>query len=117
MSGYGSGGEESFSLWFRFPFRFCTQGTQVTHSSESPPPAEACFGSFRLEQAERLWCGTQLVEVRPRPLAVLHDEHGPSGSTARTHGGLRGGERIRQAELPSAAEPELRVYGDARSAV
>src|SRR5438034_8320657 len=29
------------------------------------------FGLFRLEAAKRLWQGDQLVELRPRPLAVL----------------------------------------------
>ena len=30
-----------------------------------------CFGPFRLEMSKRLWRGDRLVEVRPRPLAVL----------------------------------------------
>ena len=29
------------------------------------------FGLFRLEAAKRLWQSNQLVELRPRPLAVL----------------------------------------------
>ena len=33
--------------------------------------AELYFGPFRLEQTRRLWRGEQLIEMRPRPLAVL----------------------------------------------
>lgn len=29
------------------------------------------FGPFRVEAAKRLWRGDQLVEIRPRPLALL----------------------------------------------
>jgi len=30
-----------------------------------------CLGPFRIEAAKRLWRGDQLVEIRPRPLAML----------------------------------------------
>src|SRR5215813_550074 len=47
----------------------------MAQSRETSTPAQAesdlYFGSFRLEQAKRLWRGEHLVEVRPRPLAVL----------------------------------------------
>ena len=29
------------------------------------------FSPFRIEQGKRLWWGTQRVEIRPRPVAVL----------------------------------------------
>jgi DNA-binding winged helix-turn-helix (wHTH) protein len=31
-----------------------------------------CFGPFRLEATKHLWRGDQLVELRPRSLALLH---------------------------------------------
>ena len=34
-------------------------------------PDDLYFGPFRLEKARRLWRGEELVEVRPRPLAML----------------------------------------------
>ena len=41
-------------------------------STSAQAESDLYFGPFRLEQAKRLWRGEHLVEVRPRPLAVLH---------------------------------------------
>src|SRR5215813_4788009 len=55
----------------------------MAQSRETSTPAQAAsdlyFGSFRLEQAKRLWRGEQLVDVRPRPLAVLRYLAEPPG--------------------------------------
>src|SRR5262245_49169191 len=40
-------------------------------STSAQAESDLYFGPFRLEQAKRLWRGEHLVEVRPRPLAVL----------------------------------------------
>src|SRR5262249_15175756 len=52
------------------------KGVAMAQSKETSTSAQAesdlYFGPFRLEQAKRLWRGEHLVEVRPRPLAVLH---------------------------------------------
>src|SRR5262245_12202874 len=84
MSGCSSGVAESFRLSFRFGFRLgTTEGTEgvgrkepvMTQGVKPPNQAETeedlHLGPFRLEGTKRLWRGEQLIDVRPRPLAVL----------------------------------------------
>src|SRR5262245_11357289 len=42
-----------------------------TRALQAKAEADLYFGSFHLERAKRLWREDHLVNVRPRPLAVL----------------------------------------------
>src|SRR5215475_8953462 len=84
MSGFCSGEAKEFGLLFRFQFiirreegqKRGKKGGVMAQSVESLTQArddsDLHFGPFRLEKTKRLWRGERLLNVRPRPLAVLH---------------------------------------------